>query len=203
MLTLLGAGAVVLGLSAQRASAQGREPSEAAVLHDPDNPVFGNSDGDIAIVEWFDFNCPYCRKLEPELRQVVQDDGKVRLVLKDWPILGPVSVAAARIALACKYQDKYMQAHDALIGVSSRLTEPRIDEILKDAGIDLDRAKHDLVANGKAIDAMLARNHAQAEALGFRGTPSFIVGKFRVPGALTIAQFEQVIADARKAKAAN
>ena len=203
MLTLLGAGAVVLGLSAQRASAQGREPSEAAVLHDPDNPVFGNSDGDIAIVEWFDFNCPYCRKLEPELRQVVQDDGKVRLVLKDWPILGPVSVAAARIALACKYQDKYMQAHDALIGVSSRLTEPRIDEILKDAGIDVDRAKHDLVANGKAIDAMLARNNAQAEALGFRGTPSFIVGKFRVPGALTIAQFEQVIADARKAKAAN
>ena len=203
MLTLLGAGAVVLGLSAQRASAQGREPSEAAVLHDPDNPVFGNSDGDIAIVEWFDFNCPYCRKLEPELRQVVQDDGKVRLVLKDWPILGPVSVAAARIALACKYQDKYMQAHDALIGVSSRLTEPRIDEILKDAGIDLERAKHDLVANGKAIDAMLARNNAQAEALGFRGTPSFIVGKFRVPGALTIAQFEQVIADARKAKAAN
>jgi len=203
MLTLLGAGAVVLGLSAQRASAQGREPSEAAVLHDPDNPVFGNSDGDIAIVEWFDFNCPYCRKLEPELRQVVQDDGKVRLVLKDWPILGPVSVAAARIALACKYQDKYMQAHDALIGVSSRLTEPRIDEILKDAGIDLERAKHDLVANGKAIDAMLARNNAQAEALGFRGTPSFIVGKFRVPGALTIEQFEQVIADARKAKAAN
>ena len=203
MLTLLGAGAVVLGLSAQRAPAKGREPSEAAVLHDPDNPVFGNSDGDIAIVEWFDFNCPYCRKLEPELRQVVQDDGKVRLVLKDWPILGPVSVAAARIALACKYQDKYMQAHDALIGVSSRLTEPRIDEILKDAGIDLDRAKHDLVANGKAIDAMLARNNAQAEALGFRGTPSFIVGKFRVPGALTIAQFEQVIADARKAKAAN
>lgn len=202
MLTLLGAG-VVLGLSAQRASAQGREPSEAAVLHDPDNPVFGNSDGDIAIVEWFDFNCPYCRKLEPELRQVVQDDGKVRLVLKDWPILGPVSVAAARMALACKYQDKYMQAHDALIGVSSRLTEPRIDEILKDAGIDLDRAKHDLVANGKAIDAMLARNNAQAEALGFRGTPSFIVGKFRVPGALTIEQFEQVIADARKAKAAN
>ena len=96
-----------------------------------------------------------------------------------------------------------MQAHDALIGVSSRLTEPRIDEILGDAGIDLERAKHDLVANGKAIDAMLARNNAQAEALGFRGTPSFIVGKFRVPGALTIEQFEQVIADARKAKAAN
>ena len=203
-LGLLGAGAATLRTLVAPAYAQAQaEPSEAAVLRDPDVPVGGNVDGDIAIVEWSDYQCPYCRKLEPELRQVIQDDGKVRLVLKDWPILGPVSVAAARMALACKYQDKYMQAHDALIGVSSRLTEPRIDEILGDAGIDLERAKHDLVANGKAIDAMLARNNAQAEALNFRGTPSFIVGKFRVPGALTIEQFEQVIADARKAKAAN
>jgi len=192
-----------LGATPRTVLAAAREPSEAAVLHDPDNPVLGNPDGDIAIVEWFDYNCPYCRKLEPELRQVVQDDGKVRLVLKDWPILGPVSVVAARMALACKYQNKYVQAHDALFGVSSRLTEPRIDEVLKDAGIDLDRAKHDLDANGKAIDAILARINAQAEGLNFRGTPSFIVGKFRVPGVLTMEQFAQVIADARKAKASN
>ena len=203
VLGLLGAGAAVLGAIPGEARAQGGEPSEAAVLRDPDNPVLGNPDGDIAIVEWFDYNCPYCRKLEPELRQVVQDDGKVRLVLKDWPILGPVSVVAARMALACKYQDKYAQAHDALFGVSSKLTEPRIDELLKEAGIDLDRAKHDLDANGKAIDAILARINAQAEGLNFRGTPSFIVGKFRVPGVLTMEQFAQVIADARKAKTSN
>jgi protein-disulfide isomerase len=184
------------------ALAQG-EPSEASVLHDPDNPVFGNPDGDITIVEWFDFNCPYCRKLEPELRQVVQDDGKVRLVLKDWPILGPVSVAASRMALACKYQGKYDKAHDAMIGVSSKLTEPRIGELLAGAGVDVDRAKKDLAGNAKAIDGMLARNNESAEGLGFRGTPSFIVGKFRVPGVLTMDQFEQVIADARKAKTSN
>jgi protein-disulfide isomerase len=130
---------------------------------------------------------------------VVQDDGKVRLVLKDWPILGPVSVVAARLALACKFQDKYHQAHDAMMGVNSKLTEPRIAEILAGAGIDVDRAKRDLDANAKAIDAILARNNEQAEGLGFRGTPSFIVGKFRVPGVLTMTQFEQVIADARKA----
>ena len=170
------------------------------MLHDPDNPVFGNPDGDITIVEWFDFNCPYCRKIEPELRQVVQDDGKVKLVMKDWPILGPVSVDGARMALACKYQDKYDKAHDAMIGVSSRLTEPRIYELLAGAGIDVDRAKKDLATNAKAIDGMLARNSATAEGLGFSGTPSFIVGKFRVPGVLTMDQFEQVIADARKAK---
>jgi protein-disulfide isomerase len=203
MLTLLGAGVAALSTSNFARAGVGDEPSEAQVLRDPDAPVAGNPDGDIAIVEWFDYNCPYCRKLEPELRQVVQDDGKVRLVLKDWPILGPVSVVAARMALACKFQDKYVQAHDALIGVSSKLTEPRIPELLSGAGIDVDRAKRDLADKAKTIDAILARNNAQAEGLGFRGTPSFIVGKFRVPGVLTMTQFEQVIADARKAKASN
>ena len=202
-LALLGAGAAMLGAGRARAEEEEKVLTEALVLRDPEIPAAGNPDGDITIVEWFDYNCPYCRKLEPELRQVVQDDGKVRLVLKDWPILGPVSVVAARMALACKYQNKYVQAHDALFGVSSRLTEPRIDELLKDAGIDLDRAKHDLNVNGKAIDTILARINAQAEGLNFRGTPSFIVGKFRVPGVLTMEQFAQVIADARKAKASN
>jgi protein-disulfide isomerase len=197
-LTLLGAGATLLAMPRAASSA---EPNEASVLRDPDNPVFGNPDGDITIVEWFDFNCPYCRKIEPEMRQVIQDDGKVRLVLKDWPILGPVSVTAARMALACKYQSKYDKAHDAMIGVSSKLTEPRIYELLAGAGVDVDRAKADLATNARAIDRMLARNNATAEGLGFRGTPSFIVGKFRVPGVLTMDQFEQVIADARKAKA--
>jgi protein-disulfide isomerase len=203
MLGWLG-GAAIVGAAPDLALAQGGgEPSEAAVLRDPDIPVLGNPKGDIAIVEWFDYQCPYCRKLEPELRQVVQDDGKVRLLLKDWPILGPVSVIAARMAVACKYQDKYDKAHDALIGVNSKLTEPRIDELLAGAGIDVDRAKRDLAANAKAIDGILKRNNEQAEGLGFRGTPSFIVGKFRVPGVLTMAQFEQAIADARKAKASN
>jgi protein-disulfide isomerase len=204
MLGLLGAGAATLSAVPTGARAQrvGAEPSEAAVLRDPDVPVAGNADGDISIVEWFDYQCPYCRKLEPELRQVIQDDGKIRLVLKDWPILGPVSVVAARMVLACKYQDKYIQAHDALMGLNSKLTEPRIDEVFAGASIDIDRAKRDLASNEKAIVAILARNNEQAEGLGFNGTPSFIVGKFRVPGVLTMEQFGEVIADARKARAA-
>ena len=207
-LGVLGSGAAMAAAAAMSrpAFAEGDDEkvlTEALVLRDPDVPVAGNASGDITIVEWFDYQCPYCRKLEPELRQVVQDDGKVRLVLKDWPILGPVSVVAARMALACKFQDKYNEAHDALIGVNSKLTEPRINELLTGAGIDLDRAKRDLAANANAIDTILARNNDQATAFGFRGTPAFIVGKFRVPGALTIAEFEQVIADARKAKMSN
>jgi protein-disulfide isomerase len=204
---LLGAGAAVLGAAAlpRIAFAQGDDTvlTEALVLRDPEIPAAGNVDGDINIVEWFDYNCPYCRKIDPELRQVVQDDGKVRLVLKDWPILGEVSKIAARMALAAKYQDKFIQAHDAMIGVASRLTEPRLGELLSGAGIDMDRLKVDLTTNGKAIDAILARNNAQAEEFGFKGTPSFIVGKFRVPGILTMAEFEMVIKDARKAKASN
>jgi protein-disulfide isomerase len=89
------------------------------------------------------------------------------------------------------------------MGVASKLTEPRIDELLAGAGIDVERAKHDLKEKASSIDALLKRNNAQAEGLGFRGTPSFIVGKFRVPGVLTMDQFTQVIADARKAKASN
>ena len=201
-LGLFGAGAAMLGINIAPGPAFGQGDNvltEALVLRDPDIPVAGNADGDISIVEYFDYQCPYCRKLEPELRQVVQDDGKVRLVLKDWPVLGPVSVTAARMALASKYQEKYLQAHTALISVNSKLTEPRIRELLAGAGIDVDRLDRDLAANAKAIDAILARNNDQATAFGFRGTPSFIVGKFRVPGVLTMAQFAQVIADARKA----
>jgi len=206
-LGLLGAGAVMLGLEIAPGSAlgQGNDETvliEALVLRDPDIPVAGNADGDVTIVEYFDYQCPYCRKVEPELRQVVQDDGKVRLVLKDWPILGPVSVVASRMALASKYQDKFIQAHDAMMGVNSKLTEPRIRELLAGAGIDVDRLNRDLDANAKGIDAILARNNDQATAFGFNGTPAFIVGKFRVPGALTMAQFDQAIADARKAAAA-
>jgi protein-disulfide isomerase len=203
-LRALGAGAVMLGLEIAPGSALGQGDNvltEALVLRDPEIPVAGNVDGDITIVEYFDYQCPYCRKLAPELRQVVRDDGKVRWVLKDWPVFGDVSVTAARMALASKFQGKFLEAHEALIGINSKLTEPRIPELLAGAGIDVDRLNRDLAANAKAIDAIVVRNNDQARAFGFRGTPSFIVGKFRVPGVLTKAQFGQVIADARKAAA--
>lgn len=207
-LGLFGAGALALGVSGHAWAAP--RPvipaenilSESAVLRDPEVGTAGNPDGDISIVAYSDYQCPYCRKVEPELRQVVQDDGKVRLVFKDWPVLGPVSVYAAQMALASKYQDKYLAAHEALIGVSSRLTEPRVRELLSGAGIDVDRATADAETRKKdAIAGILARNAAQAKAFGFQGTPAFIIGKFRVPGVLTMAQFDAAIADARKAAA--
>jgi protein-disulfide isomerase len=200
---LLGSlGVSALGLSALSVPALAESDdvlTEALVLRDPDIPVAGNAGGNISIVEYFDYQCPYCRKVEPELRQVVHEDGKVRLVWKDWPILGPMSVTAARMAQASKYQDKFIEAHDALIAINSKLTETKIREALSGGGVDIDRLDRDLVSNESAINATLARNNDQATAFEFRGTPAFIVGKFRVPGVLTLAQFTQVIADARKA----
>ena len=204
-LGLFGAAAAALGTGvlSTPAQAEGEDVlTEAQVLRDPDIPVAGNASGDISIVEYFDYQCPYCRKVEPELRQVVFDDGKIRLVWKDWPILGPMSVTASRMALASRYQDKFIQAHDALISITSKLTEARIREALSGAGVDIDRLNRDLASWADAIDTTLRRNNDQALAFEFRGTPSFSVGKFRVPGVLTMAQFGQAIADARKALAA-
>jgi protein-disulfide isomerase len=197
-LGLMAAGVTLLGGTAA-AQEEEKVLTEAAVLRDPEIPVAGNAKGDISIVEWFDYQCPYCRKIEPELRQVAQEDGKLRLIWKDWPILGDVSKVAARMALAAKYQDKFQGAHQAMMGLTTKLTESRIQEVLAGAGIDIDRLNRDLAANATSIDGILARNNAQAEAFGFQGTPSFIVGKFRVPGILTKEQFAQAIADARKA----
>jgi len=198
-----GAGAMLLGAAGAPAATGGRDDgnvlNEAAVLRDPEIPVAGNPNGDITIVEWSDYQCPYCRKVEPDLQQAVKADGKVRLVFKDWPILGPASVYAARLAVAAKYQGKFLEAHAALIGLDVRLTEPGARDRLTKAGLDVGRLLADLETNRDAIAALLKRNDDQATAFGFNGTPAFIIGKFNVPFPLNTEQFGQAIADARKA----
>lgn len=173
--------------------------SRDAVLRDPEIPALGNSKGDLTVVEFFDYQCPFCKKLAPEIAQVMREDGNIRLVLKDWPIFGPLSTTAAQLALAAKYQNKYEAAHDALIGATEKLTEANIPGLLTKAGIDVDKAKQDLEAHKKAIEDLLIRNNDQADAFGFQGTPGFIVGFFRVPGVVEMKVFKQIIADARAA----
>ncbi|MBX9710623.1 MAG: DsbA family protein [Xanthobacteraceae bacterium] len=175
--------------------------SRDKVLRDADIPSLGNPDGDITIAAWFDYQCPFCKKTEPELDKVVKSDGRVRLVLKDWPILGDPSPYAAKLVLATKFQNKYDAAHHALMARVGRLTESAVDETLARVGVDVTKAKSDLEAHKTEIDALLARNNAQAEAFGFQGTPAFIIGTFRVPGPLTADQFKLAIADARALKA--
>ena len=172
--------------------------SRERILRDPDIPSLGNPDGDVTIVEWFDYQCPYCKTLSPELEKIIKEDGHVRFVLKDWPILGPPSPEASRLVLATKYQGKFEAAHKALMTRVGRLTTGTLDEALSAAGVDVARAKADLEAHKTEIEALLARNNEQAEGLGLNSTPSFIVGKFRIPGVMKPELFKLAIADARK-----
>ena len=173
--------------------------SRESVLNDPAIPAAGNPRGDITIVEYFDYQCPYCKKVHPELSKVVKEDGNVRVVFKNWPIFGGISITAAHLVMASQYQNKYVEAHEALMTSTNRLTELRLKELLAQAGVDIDRADADLVAHAGAIDAALKRNDDQAKAFGFQGTPAFIIGTFRVPGVLDEDGFRRAIADARAA----
>ena len=173
--------------------------SRENVLNDPAIPAAGNPRGDITIVEYFDYQCPFCKKVHPELSQVVKEDGNVRLVFKNWPIFGGISIDAARLVMASQYQNKYVEAHEALMTATNRLTELRLKELLVQAGVNVDQANADLVAHAGAINAALKRNDDQAKAFGFQGTPAFIIGTFRVPGVLDKSGFRQAIADARAA----
>ena len=171
--------------------------SRDAVLRDAEIPSLGNPKGDITVVEWFDYQCPYCKKFAPDLAQLVREDGKIRVVMKDWPILGPPSDVAARLVLATRYQDKYEQSHQALMATEGRLTESTVRDTLTKAGVDVAKADADVEAHRSEIDALLKRNNTQAEAFGFNGTPAFIIGTFRVPGVLDVTSFKHAVADAR------
>ncbi len=173
--------------------------SEAMIWRDPAIPVAGNPKGNLTIVEFSDFNCPYCRKAFPVMQKVVREDGNIRLIYKLWPIFGPDSVYSAQMTMATRNQKKYAQAYEALMGSGSRVTESSTDKTLTAVGVDVPRAKQELQKNVKEIGAALKRNHQQAEALSFQGTPSFIIGKFRLFGAQPEEIFKQVIVDARKA----
>ena len=201
--SIIRAGLMAIAIAALSAAALGEDfddtLSRDAVLRDPEIPVLGNPQGDLTVVEYFDYRCPYCKKYEPEIAQVVRDDGKIRLVLKDWPIFGAVSKSAAQLALAAKYQSKYQEAHEALIGAQEKLSDANIPELLAKAGVDVEKAKQDLQAHQKIIEDVLVHNNAQADAFGFQGTPGFIIGFFRVPGVVEMKVFKQIIADARAA----
>lgn len=172
-----------------------------AILNDPDAPVGGNPKGDVTIVAFLDYNCIYCKKSAPDLDRVVKEDGKIRLIYKDWPILSESSMLGAQLALGAKYQDGYEKAHHALMGISGRKADQSsMLKAMKAAGIDMTRLQSDLDTHGPKISALLQRNLAQADSLSLTGTPTYLVGPFRT-STLDYAGFKQVVADARARQA--
>ena len=167
---------------------------------DPTAPVLGNPKGDITLTEFFDYNCPFCKSTVEPLGKVLKSDGDIRLVYKDWPILFPTSPYAARLALAAKHQNRYEEAYTALMGIDGpRVSEDRMREALRAGGFDLAQLEATAEKRKTEISTLLERNNAQAERLGLRGTPAFLIGRYIVASALDEAGFREVVAEARKA----
>ena len=180
----------------EEAFAQGVDPN--AILNDPEVPVSGNPKGDLTIVAFLDYNCPFCKKAEPDLLRLVKSDGRIRLVHKDWPILGDASVYGAQLALAAKYQGRYDAVHRALMGMPGRkIPKERMLEAVAASGVDVARLEEDRKAHQAEIAALLQRNLDQADALGLQGTPVFLIGQLKVAAALDYDGFRQAVAQAR------
>ena len=166
--------------------------------NDPNAPVLGNPDGDVTVVEFFDYNCPYCRRVKPHIEALLEEDPNVRLVYREWPILGDGSVFAARAALASRAQGKYESFHWALMGMRGRVGETTVMAVAEDVGLDTAQLRRDM--QSPAIDAHIAESMALSRALGFNGTPSFVIGDALVPGVIEADRMIQLVRKARAAR---
>lgn len=165
-------------------------------LHSSDiAPVLGNPAGDVTLVEFFDYRCPYCRSVSETVRDIVADDGNVRLVLKEFPILGTDSLFAARAALAAARQDAYEEFHYRLMSAPQKVGREAVLAIAEDVGLDVERLQQDM--QDEAVDAELRRNYRLAEALEINGTPAFVIGDALVPGAVGRSRLERLLSRAR------
>jgi protein-disulfide isomerase len=173
-------------------------PGERAILTKPGIEMTGSLNPDVTIVEYFDYNCPYCKQVVPTFRTLIASDKKIALVYKDWPVLGEVSVYAARCALAAHWQGKYLIAHDALLTGPRLSRNDQVESILSGAGIDVELMKRDLTSHSREITALLARNDAEAHALELDGTPGILVGRQLMPGGADLSFFVKLIAEVRR-----
>lgn len=144
--------------------------------------VAGNPEGKITMVEFFDYNCGYCKRAFPDVLKMIESDPDLRIVLKEFPILGAGSVYAAQAALASRKQNKYWEFHVALLSHDGHIDEAAVDEVAKSAGLDLDRLKQDMKAQD--VQDTIATNLKLSEALRVQGTPAFIVDQTFIPGAI-------------------
>lgn len=203
--TLLGLGALSLGAFGvgtwlRRGLPLGENVADrvdvAEMAAAPGFPDEGPQDAAITMLVFSDYACGVCRQVEPWWREAVRATGDVRVVHRDWPILGPQSLRAAQLALAAEHQGRYLPVHDALMR-SPGLSEPAIRAAVAEAGADWKRLEADLAAHTRAIDSLLARTAQDAQRLGFAGTPGFLIGPIRINGGASTRQFADAIERAR------
>ncbi len=165
------------------------------LLNDPTSPVTGSPKGDVTIVEFFDYRCPYCKAVAPDLAKAVAADGKVRLIYKEFPILGPASLAAAKAALAAVRQGKYLAFHDKLFAFKGNLDEAAIYAMAGELGLNVAKLKVDM--EKPEVKDIVDRSYRLADKLNIQGTPAFVIGSELLPGA---ASFEDLMAAVKRAR---
>ena len=159
--------------------------------------VAGNPQGDVTMVEFFDYNCPWCKKSLPIIRSILEADGKLKFVFKEFPILGEGSEYAARAAMASQAQGKYLEFHLALYGHAGKIDAQAVDEIAQGVGIDLKKLKADM--QSADIAAAIDRNIKLAQTLGISGTPAFVIDKTVIPGYLPERALAAAVQEVRDA----
>jgi len=172
--------------------------NRAAIFEDADAPVGGNPKGDVTVVEFFDYRCGVCKRIHPIVDELVKTDSNIRRVYKEWPILGPASVLAARAVIASRQQGKYLPFHKAMMEANSNYSALEIMEMAKSVGIDTDRLKKDMAA--PEVDKIISKNYSLADNLGLNGTPSFVIGNTLLRGGRDLESLRAVVAEARAAK---
>lgn len=169
------------------------------LFEDETSWVGGNLDGDVTIVEFVDYRCGYCRKAFPEVSQLVTDDGNIRMILKEFPILGEQSVASSRVALATRMahgDDAYKKMHDILMSFGGEINELSVLALASDAGLEGEPILEKM--DSPEVDAIIAKNHALAQRLQISGTPTFVVGDQMLRGYLPYDGMQQVVEAARQ-----
>lgn len=181
---------------AQAASAAETLANQRDLLErDSNAPVLGNPDGDVTVVEFFDYNCPYCRRAKPTIEGLIAADPNVRVVFREFPILGDDSVLAARAALAARAQDKYEEFHWALMGLSGRINEAQIMQTAEELELDVSQLQADMESD--AVSSHIETSLSLAQSLGITGTPSFVVGETILPGLVDQTRLEELVSDLR------
>jgi len=165
------------------------------IFRDPDSPVGGNPQGDATLVEFFDYNCPYCRQVAPVMQKAEAADPQLRVVYKEFPILGTNSMFAAKAALAVRRQGKYLAFHNALMEGRGAVDQNRVLETAARIGVDAERMKVDMA--DPAIESAINKNLELAQALRISGTPSFVVGDKILRGATDLKALQALIREAR------
>jgi protein-disulfide isomerase len=171
------------------------------LLHDLDTPTAGNKKGSVSVVEFFDYRCPHCKSVAPTIKKILAGDSGIKLIYKEFPILGKESLIASQAAIAAHAQGQYVPFHDALMASSEPLSLPVVLRIAREVGLDVARLQEDM--NRPEIEDVIRQNYALAQSLGVTGTPAFVIGAEVIPGAIDYSRFKALVAGARQHTAQN